>query len=154
MHRDAGRWRHGGGVHPCHFKRGAMGAEVPFHHRFRSRKILGVAKDFCPNSPKLLQKVFCATFTYNFSPTEIMKTFFGVASKKGLHLIFCKPWGPCFEVEQGWAPFSRGFSGMFPDFQQIKTFGGALEPHLQQAPLFFHNSIIGNFVVYQDRIET
>jgi len=65
-----------------------------------------------------------------------MKTFFGVTSKKGLHVIFCKPWATFFEVKQGCAPFSRRTSGCCPDFQQIKTFGGALDPHHQQAPLF------------------
>jgi len=128
----------------CAFKRGATGTEVPFHRRFRSREIFGVAKDFCPTFPKLSGKVFCATFTYKFSPTKIMKTFFGVTSKRGLHVIFCKPW----------APFSRGFSGMFPRFSENQNFWGCAWAPPPTSTTVFHNSTIGNFVVYQDRIET
>jgi len=29
-----------------------------------------------------------------------MKTFFGVISRKGLHVFLCKPWAPFFEVKQ------------------------------------------------------
>jgi len=122
----------------CSFKRGATGAKVPFHHRFKSREIFGVAKDFCPNFPKLSRKVFCATITYKFSPTKIMKILFGVTSKKGLRVIFCKPSAPVFEVKQGWAPFLRGFSGMLPRFSANQnSLGVRFHPYLQQAPLFF-----------------
>jgi len=76
MHRDAGRWRDGGGNHPSVLSKGDQrGAEVPFHHRFRSMGIFGVAKDFCPNFPKLSRKVFCVTFTYKIFPTKMIKTF-------------------------------------------------------------------------------
>jgi len=47
---------------PLFSQKGGNGAEAPFHHRFRSRQIFGVAKDFCPNFPKLARKVlrnFC-----------------------------------------------------------------------------------------------
>jgi len=63
MHRDTGEWRHGGRISPSALSKGAMEVEVPFHHRRRSRQIFGSAKDFCPNFPKLAQKVFCAIFT-------------------------------------------------------------------------------------------
>jgi len=59
----------------CPFRRGATGAEVPFHHRFRSRHIFGVAKDFFPNFPKLPRKVFCATFSCKFSPQRSSRPF-------------------------------------------------------------------------------
>jgi len=32
MHRDAGGWRHGGGIAPLPVQKGATGAEVPFHN--------------------------------------------------------------------------------------------------------------------------
>jgi len=73
---------------------------VPFQHRCISSEIFGVAKDFCQNFPKLSRKVFCATFTYKFFPTKIMRTFFGATYKKS-HVIFWKPWAPFFEVKQG-----------------------------------------------------
>jgi len=145
-------WR--GHSYLCPFKRGATRAEMPFHHRFRSREIFCVAKDICPNFPKLSRKVICAAFTYKFSPTKIMKTFFGVTSEKGLHVIFCKPWAPFFEAKQGWAPFSRGFTGMFPRFSANQNFWGCAEPPPPTSTTVFHNSIMGDFVVYQDRIET
>jgi len=53
-----------------------------------------------------------------------MKTLFGVTSKEGLRVIFCKPWAPFFEVKQGWAPFSRGLSGMLPRFSANQNFWG------------------------------
>jgi len=115
---------------PCPFKRGATGAEVLFHHRFRSREIFGVVKDFCPNFSKLSRKVFVQLL-------HIMKTFFGVTSKKGLQVIFCKPWAPFFKSSKVWRHFQADFQECCPGFQQIKTFGGALDTHLQQAPLFF-----------------
>ena len=40
------------------------------------------------------------------------------------------------------------------DFQQIKTFVGALAPPPPTSTTAVHISVIGNFVVYQDRLET
>jgi len=65
-----------------------------------------------------------------------MKAFFGVTSKEGLSVIFCKLWAPFFEVKQGWAPFSRGFSEMLPRFSANQNFGDALDPHLQKHHCF------------------
>jgi len=79
------------------FKRGAMVVEEHFYHRFRNRQIFGVAKDFCPNFPKLPRKGFCATFAYKFSPTKIITTIVDVTSNK--NVFFCKPWAPFFEVK-------------------------------------------------------
>jgi len=54
--------------------------------------------------------------------------------------------------------FYPDFQGFCPDFQQTKTFGGALATPSPHTPTSnntaFHNSIIGNFMVYQDRLET
>jgi len=62
-------------------------------HRRRSRQICGSVVDFCPNSPKLARKRFCATFAYKFSPTQIMKASFGLPSrKKSLPVFFYKLW--------------------------------------------------------------
>jgi len=48
--------------------------------------------------------------------------------------------------------FYQDFQGFCPDFQQIKTIGGVLVPTSNTTA--FHNSIIGNFMVYQDQLET
>jgi len=52
--------------------------------------------------------------------------------------------------------FYPGFQGFCPDFQQIKTLGGcACNPCTPSSnTAAFHNSITGNFMVYQDRLET
>jgi len=111
------------------------------------RQIFGVAKGFCPNFPKLPRNDFYAIFDYTFSPTKIMTTVFGVTSKKGLHVFFCKPWASFFEVKQRSAPFLRGCSGMLPNFQKIKTFGGALAPPPPTPLLFITVSqVISQFI--------
>ena len=77
-----------------------------------SSKFLGVQRIF---AQKVVQ--FCQPF------------FFGVTSKKWSSLVFiCKCWAPFFEVKQRWAQFCPNFQGFCPEFQQIKTFGGALAP--------------------------
>jgi len=50
--------------------------------------------------------------------------------------------------------FSADYQGCCHDFQQIKTFGVRLHPQPPTSnTTAFHKSIIGNFVVYQDRLE-
>jgi len=46
-----------------------------------------------------------------------MKTFFGMTSKKGLHVFFCKRWAPCYEIKQDWEPICPDFQRFFLDFQ-------------------------------------
>jgi len=101
------------------FQRGATGAEVPFHHCCRRRQSFEGTKDFFQNIPKFPEKVFVQLL-----PTKIMKTLFGVNSKK-IFVFFCKPW----------APFLPGFSEICPDFQQIKTFWGELGPTASPPPV-------------------
>ena len=118
----------------CPFKRGATRAEWPFHHRFRSRKIFGAAKDFCPIFSKLRRKVFCATFVHKFSPTKIIKTFFGVTSEK-VFMCFSANLGRHFlKSSNVGSHFYAYFQGCCPDFQQITTFGGALAPSSPPPP--------------------
>jgi len=116
-------------------KRGATGAEVPFHQRCRSMHILGI-RFFAHMSPNLPEKLFVQLLPAIFLPERSSRPFFCVTSKKGLHVFFCKPWAPFFEVKQRWLPFSPGFQGFCPDFQQIKTFRGALAPP-PPTPLLF-----------------
>jgi len=52
----------------CLFKMGATRTEGPFHHKFRSRQIFGVAKDFCPNFPKFTRKFFVQLLRTNSLP--------------------------------------------------------------------------------------
>jgi len=155
MHRDAGRWRHGGAFISLSFQKGSNG-------RRRCLFIIGLGaweflvwrRVFAQISPNFHEKFFVQLLSINYLPRRSWWGLFGVTSKKGLHVIFCKPWAPCFEVKQGWAPFSRGFSGMFPRFSANQNFWGCAWPPPPTSTTVFHNSIIGNFVVYQNRIET
>jgi len=72
-------------------------------------------------SPKLPEKFFVQLLPTKFLPQRSLKTFFGVTSKKGLHVFFCKPWAPFFEVKQLLAAF-------LPRILANQTFGGALAP--------------------------
>jgi len=98
VHRDVGRRRHDGGIYPLFFQKGSNRGGGAFHHRFRSRQIFGVAKDFFPNFPNLPEKVFVQLLPTNSLSQRSL--FVGVTSKKGLHVFLCKHWEPLFEVKQ------------------------------------------------------
>jgi len=53
---------------------------------------------------------------------------FGVTSKNGLHVFFCKPWVSFLKSNNAGRHLYPDFQGFFSDFQQIKTLGVALEP--------------------------
>jgi len=153
MHRDTGEWRHGGGISPSDLsRRGATGAEMSFHHRFRSKHILGV-QFFARISPNFPEKLFVQLLPAIVLPQRSRRPFFGVTSKKGLHVFFCKPWAPFFEIKQRWVPFLPGFSGILPRFSANQNFWGCSCTPTSNTTAF-HNSIIGNFVICQDRLET
>ena len=78
-----------------------------------------------------------------------MKTFFCVTSKKGLHVFSCKPWAPVFEVKQRWVPLPPGFSANQNFWVCACTLCTPTSNNTA-----FHNSIIGNFMFYQDQLET
>jgi len=109
-----------------------------------------------PEFPQTCPKSFCATFAYKFSPTKIMKTSFWRNLYKGLHVFLCKTSAPFFEVKQRWAPFLPGFSGLLPRFSANQNFWGcACNPCTPTSnTTAFHSSIVGNFMVYQDRLDT
>ena len=73
-------------------------------------------------------------------------------------MFLCKPWAPFFEVKQHWAIFLHGFSGLLPRFSAKHNFWGELATPAVCTPTSnttaFHYSIIGYFMVYQDRLET
>jgi len=83
----------------------------------------------------------------------IMKTFFAMTSKKGVHVLFREPWVPFYDVKQYWAPFFPGFSGILPRFSSNQQNWGCKRTPTSNTTAF-HNSIIGNFMVYQHRLET
>ena len=81
-------------------------------------KFLGVRKIFARIFPNLPER-FWATLLTNFFPKDHEDLFFGMTSKKGLHVFFCKRWAPFYEIKQGWAPFLPGFSEILPRFSRI-----------------------------------
>jgi len=71
-------------------------------------------------------------------------------------VFLCKRWAPFFEVKQRWKLFLSEFSWLFSRFSANQYFWGCAcnlcTPTSNTTA--FHNSIIGNFMVYQDRLET
>ena len=133
MHRNAGQWKHCGGVSHFALPSGATRTEVPFHHRSSSRQFWG-CDGFLPEIPQTCPKRFLCNFYLQIFSRKDHEDLSGVTSKKDLHVFLRKPWAPFFEVKQHWTPFYPDFQGFCLDFQQIKTFGGALSPfhpHLQ-----------------------
>jgi len=83
-------------------------------------KFLGMRRIFAQIYPNLPEK-FWAT-ACKFFPSKIMKTFFGMTSKKSLHVFFCKNtilWAPLYEIKQDWEPFFHEFQRFCPDFQRF-----------------------------------
>jgi len=62
---------------------------------------------------------------------------------------------PFFVVKQGWAIFLHGFSGLLPRFSANQNYWScACNPCIPTSnSAAFHNSIIGIFMVCQDRLE-
>jgi len=98
------------------FKRGATGAEVPFHHRCTSRQIFGVRR-LCPNVPKLAQLL-----PTNLLPQRSWRPLFGVTSKKRSLCVFMQTLGAIFLSQTALALFLPGFSGLLPRFSAIQNF--------------------------------
>ena len=128
MHRDAGRLRHGGGIHPSVLskwkQRGRSGLIII---GLGAGKVLG-CEGFFPEFPQTPRKVFCATFVYKFSPTKIIKRFFGVMSKN-VFMCFSANLGHQFlKSSNVGRHFCTDVQGCCPDFQQNKILGGVLAP--------------------------
>jgi len=87
-------------------------------HTCRSKQIFGVAKDFCPNFPKLAQKVVVHLLPTDFLQHRSRRLFIVWLPKKEVfNLFFCKRRAPCFEVKQCWAPVLPRCSGICIDIQ-------------------------------------
>jgi len=65
----------------------------------------GFLPEFSQTCPKSFGRLCLQIF-----PSKIKKPFFGMTSKNGLHVFFCKRWAPFYEIKQGWAPFLPVFS--------------------------------------------
>jgi len=135
------------------FQKGAMEAEVIFIIGVRAGKFLGVRRIFAqisPNLPKNFNVQFSLQIFFHKDHEDLLLMW---PPKTGLHVFFCKPRVPVFEVKQRWAPLLPGFSGILLRFSANLNFWGCdCTPTSNTAA--FHNSFMGNFMVYQDQLET
>ena len=83
-------------------------------------------KEFCPNFPKLARKVFCETFTYKFSSTRSWTPLFGNLQKKVCMCFYVNLGCHFLKSNNVGRHFYPDFQAFCQDFQQIRTFGGAL----------------------------
>jgi len=101
-------------------------------HRCKSRQNFGGAKEFCPNSPKLVRKKLTSKKKLFMS---IRAPFF---KSKHVGRHFCLYFQKVCEGSQRFFPDFKGFFpdsiGFFPNFHRIKTFGGAVAPPAPPPP--------------------
>jgi len=138
MHRDAGRWRHGGGIHPSVLSKGEkLWRRYLFTIDLGAGKFLAWRRIFARVSPKFDEKFFVQLLPTNDLPPRSWRPFLVRPPKKVFMWFSANLVRHVLKSSKVGRHFHADFQGCFPDFQQIKTFGGALDPHLQQAPLFF-----------------
>jgi len=80
-------------------------------------QIFGGAKDFCPNSLKLARNVL-GDFAYKFFLSKIMKTFFGMTSKKS-SCVFLQMLGAVLWNQTRSGAIFAWFSEVLPRFSRI-----------------------------------
>ena len=130
-----------GGIYPFVLSKGAQrGWTCLFIIGVVAAKFLE-CEGFFPEFPQIPRKVFVQLLPTNFLP-ERSRPLFGVTSKK----VFM-----CFWTS--WAPFLPGFSGILRRFSANQNFWG-WACNTTSNTTAFHNSFIGNCVVYQDQLET
>ena len=153
MNMDAGEWRHGEDIYPSVLsKTRQRGRRCLFIISVGAGKILG-CEGFCPNFPKLPRKVSVQLLPTNILPQRSLTPFLVWLPKKvfmcssanlGRHFLKSS------NVERHFPP---DFQGFCPDSTNQNFWGCACTLWTSNNTAF-HNSIIGNFVVYQDRLET
>jgi len=127
MHRDAGEWRHSeGSISPSVLsKEGQQGRRCLFILDVGVVKFWG-AKNFARISPNLPEKCFVKLLPTNFLPQGYEHLFFGNL-KKEVFMCFYVNLGRHFLKTNNVGRHSYpDFQGFCKNFQQIKTFGGAL----------------------------
>jgi len=110
---------------PLPFLKRGNGAEVPFHHRCRSRQMF---EGFSPNFPKLARKAFCATSPYIFSTTKIMKTSFWCNLQKKVFMYFYANFRRHFLKSNNVGPF---FAQIFSKSKLLGMRLQPMHPHLK-----------------------
>ena len=114
----------------CPFKRGATGAVII---GLGAGKFLG-CEGFCPDFPKRARKGFVQLLPKNLLPQRSRRPLFGVTFKKGLMCFYASSERHFLKSNNVGRHFYADFQGICQDFQQIKTFGGALATPVSPSP--------------------
>jgi len=133
---------------PSPLSKGGNGCGGAFHHRGGAGKFLGGRRIFA-RIPQTCPKSLMCNFAYKFSPTKIMKTFFGVTSTKWSSCVFSANLGYHFlKSNNAGRHLYPDFQGFFSDFHKNQNFYGCActtsTPTSNTTTL--HNSLIGNFM--------
>jgi len=145
MHRYAGEWR---GNSPLSFlKVGQWDRRCLFISGVAAGEILGGRRIFSRIFLNLPEKFFLQLLPTKFLPQRSLKTFFWCGLQKGLHVFFCKPWAPFLKSSNFWHMFTQ----IFRKSNLLWCAYTHCTPTSNTTAL--HNSVIGNFVVHQNRLE-
>ena len=124
MHRGGGRWRHGGGIHLSKREQGERRWFLIISSG--AGKFLGLRRIFARISPDFPEKFFVKLLQTNSLPQRSVRPFLVLPSKKVL-MCFSANLGRHFlKSSNVGSHYYANHQGFYPDFQQIKTFGGAL----------------------------
>ena len=85
-------------------------------HRCRSKQILGGAKDFCLNFPKLARKVVVRLLPKNFISQRLLRPFLVRPPKKGLNFFFANVGRHFLKSNNVGRHFFPEFQGFCPNF--------------------------------------
>jgi len=149
MHRYAVEWRRGGGISPSVFSKvGQWDRRCLFIIGVAAGKILGGRMIFSRISPKLPEKFFVQLLPTKFLPQRSLKTLFWCDLQKRSSCVFLQTFGAIF-----WSQAT--FGGILTQIFSKSNLWGCACAHCTSTSntTAFHNSVIGNFVVYQNRLE-
>jgi len=140
----------------CPSKGGAMGAEVPCHHRCRSKQMFGLRRILCKFPQTFLKSFFVQLLPTNFLPQRPWRPYFGVTSWKRSSCVFMQTLGATFLSQTTSGVISTLISGLLPRFSANQNFWRcACNPCTSSSnTTAFHNSSIGDFIVYLNLLET
>ena len=156
MHRDAGRWRHVWGIHPSVLSKGEQrGRRCLFIIGLRAQGNFWCGEGSLPEFPQTFTKSFLCNYYLQILSHEDHENLVWCDLQKRSSCDFLQTFGTSFwsQARLG-AIFTRIFRDVAQIFSKSKLIGGALSPPPPTSNTAFHNSITGNFVVYQDRLET
>jgi len=148
-HRDAGRWSYGGGTHTSVLLKGEQrGRRCLFIIGLGTGKFLVWRRIFARICPNFHEKFFVQLLPTNSLPRRSRRPFWYDLQKRS-SCDFLQTLGSQARLS---AIFTRIFRDVSQIFSKSKLLGCAWSPSPTSTTVF-HNSIIGNFVVYQDRLK-